>query len=207
MSSRFSECKQGWMSQFSGLACALWWSLTEMCAKFFTPALFIAKIRKALQKGDIMAFWREAEIATISLHFPPWWPQLFWMAFWLPETFAAKPIFTPGFKTCSNFSSSWERHKHQRVSFLSRNIQCQRMKNQILYSQLRLISVIRKENPLGIETEVAWTQNQSSIAWKNWTAWYNSRGFQTLVWTSPSGVRRKAHWKQLLQLALQAAEL
>lgn len=152
MPSRFSECKQGWMPQFP--SSALCWSLTKMCSQCFTPSLFIAKTRKPLHKGGIVASWREAEITTISLHFPPWWPELFWMAFWLPVTFEQNPFPHRASKRAQTFLLCGERHKHQLVSFLSRNMQCQRMKHQILYSRLGLISVIRKENPPGV-----WNRN------------------------------------------------
>lgn len=147
MSSRFSECKQGWMPQFPSSAYTVWWSLTKRCTKCFTPSLFIAEaLAERWHCGFLKGSWNCNHFPSLS--------SLFWMAFWLPVTSAAKRIFAPSFKTRSNFSSRGERHKHQLVSFLSRNMQCQTMKHQILCSWLRLISVIRKENP-----QCIWSRN------------------------------------------------
>lgn len=153
MSSRLSKCKQGWVPQFSSSAHALWRSLTQMCAKCFTPSLFVAKTRKP--KGAQR--WHFLKGSWNCNHFPSL-PSLGASAalggFLIPVTFAAKSIFTLGFKTCSNFSSSWGKTQTPACLSSVREHAVPDMKHQILYSLLQLISVIRKENPPGI-----WNRN------------------------------------------------
>lgn len=198
MSSSSSECKQGWMPQFSSSACTLWWSLTTMCAKCFTPSLFTAKTRKVtswLSEGRLKLQPFPFTSLPGGLSCSGWLSDFQWLS--QQNLFSRRAS-----KPTQAFLLHGERHKHQIVSFLSRNMQCQRMKHQILYSWLRLISVIRKENPLAI-----WNRNCLNSEPEHNCPKELDCLIQVLVWTSHSWVRRKAHWRQLLQLALQAAEL
>lgn len=119
MSSSSSECKQGWMPQFSSSACTLWWSLTKMCAKCFTPSLFIAKTRKVtlwLSEGRLPLQPFPFTSLPGGLSCSGWLSDFQWL---LQQNLFSRRASKP----TQAFLLHGERHKHQIISFLSRNMQ------------------------------------------------------------------------------------
>lgn len=121
----------------------VWWRLIKICERFLTPSFFFffCKLKTDSMPMKVMQclLWREAKIATISLLLPPGLSSSVQLSD--SQQLSLQNLFSHWV-----VSSTEERHKYQLVSFQSRNMQCQRMKHQILCFWLRLISVFSKEH-------------------------------------------------------------